>query len=253
VAGRSKPAGYYDGPIIGNRARIGYTSIGFVTELVPKYFYRLVPEGVTLALLTLQLTDWERPGMSRNFEASLEAARSFARAGCDLVVLGGVPVNTSHGFGGLQKFMSDLEAEIGAPVTSSYLAQVNAYKALGSRRVATVHPFDASQDARFDDMMRRFDMELAGCRGIGADLVSLPRIPKGAALRCSRELMEKHPEADTIFYPNPHWSVIEDIEDIERELGVKVVASLQAIIWEALRKCGVEDRIEGYGELLREH
>ena len=43
------------------------------------------------------------------------------------------------------------------------------------------------------------------------------------------------------------------IEPLERELGVNVIASLQAIVWEGLRKCGIDDRIDGYGRLLREH
>lgn len=250
---KSKPSGRFDGQIHGHRARIGYSSVGFVTELLPKYFYKIVPEGVTMALLTFQLTDWDKPGMNRNHDAGIEAAKSFARAGCDLIVLGGVPVNTVRGFGEFEAFMKKLEDELGVPVTSSYQAQVNAYKALGSTKVATVHPFPPSQDQRFDEMMLRFNMELAGCKGIGGNLIELPLIPKGAALQCSRELMKEHPEADTIFYPNPHWSVIDDIEEIEQELKVNVVASLQAIIWESLRKIGIRDKVSGFGKLLREH
>jgi maleate cis-trans isomerase len=253
MASRSKPAGHYAGEIVGHRARIGYSSVGFVTELLPKYFYRIVPEGVTLALLTFQITDWDRPGMDRNHDAGIAAAESFARAGCDLIVLGGVPVNTVRGFGAFEDFMAQLEDRLGVPVTSSYRAQVNAYKALGARKVATVHPFLPTQDARFDDMMRRFGMQLAGCKGVGGNLIELPLIPKGAALQCARELMAEHPEADTIFFPNPHWSVMDDIAAIESELKVNVIASLQAIIWEALRKSGIDDRIDGFGRLLREY
>ena len=39
---------------------------------------------------------------------------------------------------------------------------------------------------------------------------------------------------------------------IERELGVNVMTSQQAILWNALRTAGINDRIEGYGRLLRE-
>jgi maleate cis-trans isomerase len=31
-----------------------------------------------------------------------------------------------------------------------------------------------------------------------------------------------------------------------------VMAASQACVWDALRLCGVNDRIEGYGRLLRE-
>ena len=42
------------------------------------------------------------------------------------------------------------------------------------------------------------------------------------------------------------------IDVLEKELGVTVVQPIQAIIWQALRRCGVDDKIEGYGRLLRD-
>jgi len=39
---------------------------------------------------------------------------------------------------------------------------------------------------------------------------------------------------------------------IERELGVNVMTALQAAVWDALRRVGLDDRIEGFGRLLRE-
>jgi maleate cis-trans isomerase len=31
-----------------------------------------------------------------------------------------------------------------------------------------------------------------------------------------------------------------------------VIQPLQSIVWQTLRRCGIDDRIEGYGRLLRE-
>ena len=42
------------------------------------------------------------------------------------------------------------------------------------------------------------------------------------------------------------------IGSLERELGVNVMTALQAIVWHALRRVGVTDRIEGFGRLFRE-
>ncbi len=50
----------------------------------------------------------------------------------------------------------------------------------------------------------------------------------------------------------PHYAVINTIDRIEQEFGVSVMASLQAIVWNALRRTGVDDKIEGYGRLFRE-
>ena len=44
----------------GTRARIGYTSPLLVSEIFPYEFYQLVPSGVTLALITLDVWGVER-------------------------------------------------------------------------------------------------------------------------------------------------------------------------------------------------
>jgi hypothetical protein len=38
----------------------------------------------------------------------------------------------------------------------------------------------------------------------------------------------------------------------KQELGVTVVTNLQAALWHALRSVGLNDKIAGYGRLLRE-
>jgi len=39
---------------------------------------------------------------------------------------------------------------------------------------------------------------------------------------------------------------------LEREFGVNCMAAHQAIVWDALRRCGIMDRIDGFGRLFRE-
>jgi maleate cis-trans isomerase len=46
---------------------------------------------------------------------------------------------------------------------------------------------------------------------------------------------------------------VEAIEPSEKEFGVRVVTNLQTTVWHALRTCGINDRIEGYGRLLRDY
>jgi maleate isomerase len=46
--------------------------------------------------------------------------------------------------------------------------------------------------------------------------------------------------------------VVEAIDPLEQELGVTVVTNLQATLWHALRSLGLNDKISGYGRLLRE-
>ena len=55
---------------------------------------------------------------------------------------------------------------------------------------------------------------------------------------------------DTINLGAPHWATIENIEPLEKELGINVVTGGQMIMWAGLRRCGITDSIKGYGRLL---
>ena len=59
--------------------------------------------------------------------------------------------------------------------------------------------------------------------------------------------MREHPDADTILMPSPHWPTAGALDVLEREFGVNVMSAHQAIVWDALRRCGVNDRIDGFG------
>lgn len=235
------------------RARIGYTSVAYVTEIFPKVFYDIVPDGVLLQILTQQVTSHEKRNMERIHDDAKAAAASFARAGADLVILGGVPTNLSRGRGALDDTLQAIADEIGVPVSSSATAQSNALAAVGAKKVGVVHPSNPKRDSAHDDQLRDDGLEPMGSRSAGATFEDYNRIPESAAYELGRDLVEEHPEIDTLLYGCPHWAVTQAIEPLEQDLGISVVTSLQAITWEGLRKCGVEDRIDGYGKLLRDH
>jgi maleate isomerase len=237
--------------VYGHRARIGYTSVAFVTEVFPHAFYRMVPEGVSLALLTVHQTEFGKDEMSRLYEETMRSAKALAKSGVDLVVLGGRPVLLSRGES-LDEITSSLECELGVPVTTDASAQLAAFRTLGSKRVGTVHPFEEHDNDRHDNMIRQLGLEPAGSFGGGCDLVGLPKLDKAQALAWGRKLKARHPEADTLLFPCPHWATIEAIDPLETELDVTVVTNLQATVWHALRTCGIDDRIQGYGRLLRD-
>jgi maleate isomerase len=247
---QSSPAGRAD--IYGHRARIGYTSPPLTTEVFPYEFYKLVPDGVTLVLTTLAIVERSPSEVERSYEVSMQAAREMAAAGVDIVVLGGVPINLSRGAVNAETMVRELAAGLGVKVTSSALAQTRAAKALGCRKVVVAQPYEASENERLSGYARHFGCEVLGVTAAGSAFNQIGRIPRSDALEMGRALKRAHPDADSILFPSPHWPVIGAIEPLERELGVNVMTALQAIVWDALRQVGVNDRIDGYGRLLRE-
>jgi maleate isomerase len=235
------------------RARIGFTSIAYVTEVFPQVFYQIAPQGVILSMLTVEQRASTPEEMKRVHTETLSHVRSFARAGCDVVFLGGAPTNLAHGPAYLENLLEDLRQELGVPVSSGATAHNNAMLAVGANKVGVVHPFSSKTKGRHDQQLTAVGLTPAGCIGADAILEDYHLIPKGRAYALGVELKRQSPELDTIYFACPHWHVVDAIEPLERELEVSVIASIQATVWEGMRLAGLADRIEGMGRLLREH
>jgi maleate isomerase len=245
------PAARHDN-IYGERARIGYTSPPLTTEIFPYEFYKIAPAGVTLVITTLAIVVRSAGEVDQSYDISMKAAREMASAGVDIVVLGGVPINLSRGSANAEQMILDLEAELGIKVSTSASAQAKAAKALGCKKVVVAQPYELNETDRIAGYAKHFGCKVLGATGWGSAFNQIGRIPRDAALQMGRKLMHEHPDADSILLPSPHWPTAEAIDALEREFGVNVMAAHQAIVWDALRRCGINDRIAGFGRLLRE-
>ncbi len=236
----------------GYRARIGYTSPPAATEVFPYEFYRIVPDGVTLVVNTLPLVERTSDEVDRSYEVSLNVAHALARAGIDIMVLGGLPINVSRGFKNADDMAKATEDKIGVPVVTSMSSQRDALRVLGARKVGIVQPYDDSHGPRHEAYIREYGLEPTGWVNLDTTFIELGKMDQETVLEAGRRLCRERPETDTVYMFCPHYAAIDAIEPLEEEFGVTVMTSLQAIVWNALRRCGIDDRIEGYGRLLRE-
>jgi maleate isomerase len=243
----------------GTRARIGYTSPPLVTEVFPYEFYKMAPEGVTLALTSLMVAvhTAESGEAEESWNHSLRAARAMAQAGVNLIILGGTPVQYAKGEAAATDTLESLQQELGVPVTNSTTAYREAYRALGAKLVGDVaYSPPPGEKENIDPAGPRPDQEgliRVASKYAGYHFIDVGRIPSDVPLQLARELKAEHPEIDTIRLGSPHWATANLIQLLEDELGVNVVQGSQALLWYALRQCGLKDRIQGYGRLLREH
>jgi maleate isomerase len=208
---------------------------------------------VTLVITTLAIVVRSKGEVDQSYEISMKAAREMAAAGVDIVVLGGVPINLSRGHANAEQMIVDLESELGVKVSTSASAQARAAQALGCRKVVVAQPYEHSETDRIASYATHFGCEVLGATGWGSAFNQIGRIPRDAAIQMGHQLMRTHPDADSILLPSPHWPTAEAIDVLEQEFGVNVMTAHQAIVWDALRRCGVSDRISGFGRLLREH
>ena len=234
----------------GTRARIGYTCPVFLAEIFPYDFYKMAPEGVTLVTATASVWEMTPEELRRSAEQSLRAAREMARAGVDIIVLGGVPVNLAAGYASVDELAMKVQDECGVPVTASLLCQNHALQAVGASKVVVLRPGAGGHD-RHTQEIERLGCTILDVRGTGSAMYSTP-LSAQDTLEMARALLRDHPDADTLHCSSPHWPMAANIEALEQEFRVSVVTAGQAIVWEALRGCGIKDAVSGYGRLLRE-
>ena len=167
--------------IYGSRARIGYTSPPLTTEVFPYEFYKIVPAGVTLVVTSLAIVVRSKDEVDQSYDISMRAAREMAAAGCDIVVLGGVPINLSRGTANAEQIIRDLEAELKVKVSTSTSAQAAAAKALGCKKVVVAHPYETKDTERIAGYPAAFRL-----RGFGRNRLGLavqPDRPHSASRR----------------------------------------------------------------------
>ena len=237
----------------GWRARIGYTSPPLTTEGFPYEFYQIVPEGVSLVVTSLAIITRTKAELDDSYEISLRAAREMRDAGVDLVCLGGVPINQHKGFDNADQLCGQLEAELGVKVSTSASAQTSAGAKLGVRKAVLAHPYAETDTARISASYEHMlNCEVVGRTCWGSPFNRIGAIPQHAAVEMGRKLLRAHPDADTILFPSPHWPTAHALDILEAEFGVNALGAHQAIVWDALRRCGIHDRIEGFGRLFRD-
>jgi maleate isomerase len=61
------------------------------------------------------------------------------------------------------------------------------------------------------------------------------------------------PDVDAIVQVGADLAMSRLADEAERWLGKPVLAINAAMLWHALRACGVRDQLRGFGMLLREH
>lgn len=237
----------------GHRARIGYTSPPLTTEVFPYEFYQIVPKGVSLVITSLAIVVRSEGELDDSYDISLRAAREMRDAGVDLVCLGGVPINLHKGFSNAEQLCGALEADLGVKVSSSASAQMSAARKLKVKKAVLAHPYAESDTKRISDSYET----MTGCKVVGQACWGSPfnrigAIPEHGALEMGRKLLKAHPQADTVLFPSPHWPTAHALNILEQEFGVNALGAHQAIVWDGLRRCGIDDKIEGFGKLFRD-
>ena len=243
---------------LGYRARIALVVPSTNTSCQPESEC-LRPRGVTNHIARISIK--ERPLTSEQaFLEHVQAMRDGMRTAIDQVmtcqpthVIMGVALEAFWGgVSAADELQAELTRRAGVGVSMGSTATVEALRRHGARSIAVLTP----HQPRGDEQVRHY-FEEAGYR-----------IPRLIGLKCPSPVQIAHTtrtqlietlkaldgdDVDAIVQVGTNLSMIRLAAAAELFLGKPVIAINTATYWHALRACGIQDRMAGYGSLLEFH
>ena len=255
TAGSDRKSWRPDG--LGYRARIGLLTPN--DDAVPESeFWTMAPEGVSIHVARVLLVD------TRTFSDPPhpdDATALLAALPMQAIVLAFTTTSYVLGPDGEQALKARLEKRSnGIPVLTTGAAAIAAFRALGVRRIALIHPpWFADDEQQLGIVYFRnqgFDVVYANQMRLRGLELAKPTDP----LRKFTELYpaelyafartEVPATAEAVFFGGNGFRAIGMITALEEELGRPVLTGNQVAFWYALRQAGVHAPVNGYGRVF---
>ena len=160
-------------------------------------------------------------------------AAVLRRRRADAVVWACTSGSFVYGWGGAREQVAALEADVGAPTSSTSLAFVHAANVLGTTRVAIAATYPDDVAACFVELLRAAGIEVVhlSTSGIMTAGEAGDLGPEGTF---DMVATADHPGAEAVLVPDTALHSIEIIPRLESALGKPVLTANQVSVWEAL-------------------
>jgi maleate isomerase len=185
--------------------------------------------------------------------ASLDTAiRDVMTCGPDHLVM----CMTAESFWGGVEGNTRLEQRIcersGIDVSTGATACREALRAFGAQRIAVINPYQPIVEEQIRRYFTEAGFEVAATRSLlSPSVTAVADIDDEALIEALRDV--DGPGVDAIVQAGANLSMVRLADAAERWLGKPVLAINAALVWHALRHRGINDRLESFGRLLREH
>jgi len=243
---------------LGYRKRIGIIVPSTNTTVGPECELFRVP-GVTCH--TGRVTIKERPlNIEEAFFEHMAMMREGMRTNIDQIMTGGldhliVGIALESFWGGVvaaDKLQAELAERAGVGVTVGSTAAVAALKQFGAHRIAVLTPHQPRGDEMVHAYMAEVGFEVVRLKGLACKSPRLiAEVPLAQIRAALRELDGN--DVDALLQVGTALPTVVVAAEAERWLGKPVLAINTVSYWDAIRHCGIEDRVLGLGSVLDDH
>lgn len=244
--------------VTGYRAK--FAAICPSTNTVVEHDFAMMgPPGVTFHTGRMYIDD-PRLASDEQFEALLGqiresiavAIRDALTCEPDYMVMG----MSAETFWGGVRGNADFEDRVrtlsgGRGVSTGASACRAGLEALGARRIAVLSPYQPIADENVTRFFAEAGFDVVRFHGLRCPTAtSIAAVTEPELVEVLRAL--DGPDVDAIVQVGTNLSMVRLADEAERWLGTPVLAINAVTLWHALRASGFDDRMRGFGPLLRE-
>ncbi|MBI4523667.1 MAG: hypothetical protein HY695_07640 [Deltaproteobacteria bacterium] len=236
-----------------------YGSRGIVGLIKPTYrpgslesFIRLMPDGVGFIPFHVGVT----AGTNQEFQDALAIAEKkvaqLAELGVDIIMIMGAPPTMVRGHGADVEAAEQLHRKYGVPVLTATIAQTEAFRALGIKRLVGITYFMDDLNRKFANFLEDDGFQVAAMKGMEIPFKDVGKIPPEEIYAFAKKVFVEAGGADGIYMLGAGWHNLPVIELLERDLRTSVVSSIPAQVWATQKRLNIREPVKGYGRLLEE-
>jgi maleate isomerase len=216
-------------------------------------FVRLMPDGVCVVPRYVGVS----AGTEKEFQEALaiaeERVAELAKLKVDLIVIQGVPPIMLKGFKFDAELIDALEKKYGVAVLTATRTQIDALKALKTKRIVGVTYFKDDLNPQFANFFRQGGFEVAAMKGcIDIPFSDLGKIPAEEIYAKAKKIFIEAGGGDCLYLLGAGWDCLPAIEPLERDLGTTVLSNVPADVWATQRRLNIRAPVKGFGRLLEE-
>lgn len=233
------------------RSRLGFVLISNDT-IIEEDMFKIAPEGVGVHFTRAPMPTGCTVENLASMESGLAAAAAELLPEFDLDVVcyactsGSVVIGEDRVVKELKSVNPSRQA------TTLITGVIEGLRALGAKRIVMGTPYLDEVNRLEADYMQARGFELLNVQGFNLTYdADITRVTPGYIAKFAKAI--DHPDADAIFISCGAMRAVDVIDEIEQATGKPVVTSNQGMLWHCLRLAGIDDRIDGYGKLFRQH
>lgn len=215
-------------------------------------FHRMAPTGVSVHTGRARLPGHEvsPESLAAMAEKVQSAVEDVATCGANAIVYGCTSGSFFQGRAWDRELTSRIESAVGRPFVTTASASIEALRRLEVRRVAVATPYPDEINRRLERYLGEWELEVTALKGLlDSNVLSHATVSPYVLYRLALEVGRS--DCDGVFMACTAVQAVEVVEQLERDLGKPVVTANQASFWAVMQRIGLNDKVPGFGSLLR--